>query len=80
LKSLLGYYKNLEWPIVFFTLAVFFININNSVYFLIGNIYMAKLGFTDAEIASFITYRTIAVMLFALPFGMFIKQKRITQC
>jgi len=38
---------------------------------------MAKLGFTDAEIASFITYRTIAVMLFALPFGMFIKQKRI---
>lgn len=38
---------------------------------------MAKLGFTDAEIASFITYRTIAVMLFALPFGMFIKQKNI---
>lgn len=38
---------------------------------------MAKLGFTDAEIASFITYRTFAVMLFALPFGMFIKQKNI---
>lgn len=38
---------------------------------------MAKLGFTDAEIASFITYRTIAIMLFALPFGMFIKQKAI---
>jgi len=38
---------------------------------------MAKLGFTDAEIASFITFRTMAVMLFALPFGMFIKQKAI---
>jgi len=77
LKNLLAYYRNLERPIVFFTLAVFFININNAVYFLIGNIYMAKLGFTDAEIASFITYRTIAIMLFALPFGMFIKRKAI---
>jgi len=38
---------------------------------------MAKLQFTDGEIASFITYRTLATMALALPFGMLIKQKRI---
>jgi len=38
---------------------------------------MAKLGFSDTEIASCITFLTLAVMLFALPFGMFIKQKAI---
>jgi len=38
---------------------------------------MAKLNFTDGEIASFITYRTIAVMFLALPLGMQIKQHKI---
>lgn len=38
---------------------------------------MAKLNFTDGEIASFITYRTIAVMFLALPLGMLIKQHKI---
>jgi len=35
------------------------------------------LQFTDGEIASFITYRTLATMTLALPFGMLIKQKKI---
>ncbi len=38
---------------------------------------MAKLNFTDAEIASFVTYRTLAVMVLALPFGMLIKKRKI---
>jgi len=38
---------------------------------------MAKLQFTDGEIASFITYRTLATMTLALPFGMLIKKRKI---
>jgi len=77
LKSLWTNYRNLEKQIVYFTAAVFFINLNNSIYFLIANIYMAKLQFTDGEIASFITYRTLATMTLALPFGMLIKKRKI---
>jgi len=77
LKSLWASYRNLEKQTVYFIAAVFCINLNNSIYFLIANIYTAKLQFTDGEIASFITYRTLATMALALPFGMLIKQKKI---
>lgn len=35
---------------------------------------MSKAGFNDAEIASFITYRFMGVMILAFPFGMYIKK------
>jgi hypothetical protein len=46
-----------------------------AAFFLILNIYLAKQGFSDPEIANFISYRFLAVMLLAFPLGFFIKGK-----
>ena len=73
----LNRYKAISPQIKNFILASFFIQLNNSVYFLIANIYMSKAGFSDTEIASFVTSRFLLVMLFAFPFGMFIKTQRL---
>ena len=57
--------------------AEFFIQIIGAAFFLILNIYLAKEGFSDAEIANFISYRFLAVMLLAFPLGFYIKGKRL---
>ena len=53
--------------------AEFFIQLIGSSFFLILNIYLAKSGFSDPEIAGFISYRFLAVMLLAFPLGFYIK-------
>ena len=55
--------------------AEFFIQFIGSAFFLILNIYLAKKGFSDPEIANFISYRFLAVMLLAFPLGIYIKGK-----
>ena len=57
--------------------AEFFIQIIGSAFFLILNIYLSKEGFSDPEIANFISYRFLAVMLLAFPLGFYIKGKRL---
>ena len=41
------------------------------------NLYMLKCGYTDVQIAHYISWRYIAVVLFAVPFGMYLRQRRI---
>ena len=53
----------------------FFIQLIGSAFFLILNIYLVKNGFSDPEIANFISYRFLAVMLLAFPLGFYIKGK-----
>ena len=55
--------------------AEFFIQLIGASFFLILNIYLAKKGFSDPEIANFISYRFLAVMLLAFPLGFYIKGK-----
>ena len=55
--------------------AEFFIQLIGAAFFLILNIYLAKQGFSDPEIANFISYRFLAVMLLAFPLGFYIKGK-----
>ena len=55
--------------------AEFFVQLIGSAFFLILNIYLAKQGFSDPEIANFISYRFLAVMLLAFPLGFYIKGK-----
>ena len=55
--------------------AAFFIQLIGAAFFLILNIYLAKQGFSDSEIANFISYRFLAVMLLAFPLGFYIKGK-----
>ena len=44
---------------------------------MILNIYLAKKGFSDPEIANYISYRFLAVMLLAFPLGFYIKNKAL---
>ena len=55
--------------------AEFFIQLIGAAFFLILNIYLVKQGFSDPEIANFISYRFLAVMLLAFPLGVYIKGK-----
>ena len=57
--------------------AEFFIQLVGSSFFLILNIYLSKEGFTDSEIANFISYRFLAVMIMAFPLGFYIKGKKL---
>ncbi len=53
--------------------AEFFVQLIGAAFFLILNIYLSKQGFSDPEIAHFISYRFLAVMLLAFPLGFYIK-------
>jgi MFS family permease len=57
--------------------AGFFIQLVGASFFLILNIYLAKRGYKDYEIANFISYRFLAVMLLAFPLGRYIKGKKL---
>ena len=65
----------LEEHVLLMIKAEFFIQLIGSAFFLILNIYLAKQGFSDPEIANFISYRFLAVMLLAFPLGFYIKGK-----
>lgn len=57
--------------------AEFFIQIIGAAFFLILNIFLAKSGFSDPEIANFISYRFLAVMVLGFPLGIYIKGKAL---
>ena len=77
LKDLLINYQNLESHILSVIKAQFFIQIVGGAFFLILNIYLSVNSFSDSEIANFISYRFLAVMLLAFPLGFFIKGKNL---
>ena len=68
-------YLQLEEHILLMIASEFFIQLIGSAFFLILNIYLVKNGFSDPEIANFISYRFLAVMLLAFPLGFYIKGK-----
>ena len=57
--------------------AEFFVQLIGAAFFLILNILLAKQGFSDPEIANYISYRFLAVMVLAFPLGFFIKGKAL---
>ena len=74
-KALINKYLNLESHILLMIKAEFFIQLIGAAFFLILNIYLVKQGFSDPEIANFISYRFLAVMLLAFPLGFYIKAR-----
>lgn len=52
-------------------------NLVNGSFILILNIYLRKMGFNDAQIGSFTSFRFLGVLLFAFPFGIYIKGKSL---
>lgn len=53
------------------------VQILNGAFFLISNLYLSKEGYNHTEISDFIFYRFLGVLFLAMPFGMFIKTRKL---
>jgi len=76
-KALVQDYLKLEKNVLLMIKAEFFIQLIGAAFFLILNIYLAKNSFSDSEIANFISYRFLAVIVLAFPLGIFIKGRSL---
>jgi MFS family permease len=70
-------YKKIEQPVKNAIASEFFIQTVNATFMNILPLYMTRKGFTDKEIALFITFRFIGVFLLALPLGRLIKGRKL---
>lgn len=70
-------YSDIELDIKRLIAAEFFLQIVNSAFTISLNLYLTKQGYSDTQIATFTADRFMAVMLFALPFGIYIKDKAL---
>ena len=70
-------YKNIELPIKNAIASEFFIQTVNATFMNILPLYMTRKGFTDKEIALFITFRFVGVFILALPLGRLIKERKL---
>lgn len=75
--AFLNDYKKLETQVLNVVYAEFFIQLVNATFMNILPLYMTREGFSDEEIALYITFRFLGVFILALPFGKFIKGKRL---
>lgn len=77
MKNILEKYSSISHNILILIKAQFFLQLVGAAFFLILNIYLSKNNFSDSEIASFISYRFLAVMLLAFPLGYFMKSRSL---
>jgi len=70
-------YKNLERPVLNVIISEFFIQMVNATFMNILPLYMTRKGFSDEEIALFITFRFLGVFILALPLGNLIKGRKL---
>src|SRR4051812_45305991 len=70
-------YQKIELPVKNAIASEFFIQLVNATFMNILPLYMTRKGFTDEEIALFITFRFLGVFILALPLGNFIKGKKL---
>lgn len=77
MKKILDRYRQLDAFVIDVLMAEFFLQMVNASFMLLINYYMHNQGYVDFQIADFISYRFLAVMLFAFPFGLFIKGRRL---
>ncbi len=77
LKRILNKYSLLPKRIHSLIAVQFFLNIIHVAFVLILNIYLRKKGFSDPQIANYNSLRFLGVLMFALPFGIFIKSRNL---
>ncbi len=75
--SIVNDYKKLEKPVKNAIASEFFIQMVNATFMNILPLFMTRKGFSDKEIALFITFRFIGVFVLALPLGNFIKGRKL---
>ncbi len=77
MRKIIASYGKLEKPVINMLLGEFFLQIVNAVFFLFLNFYMIGEGYRDYDIAYFVSFRFLSVMLFSLPLGLYIKGKKL---
>lgn len=77
MRSILNNYSKLPKPVIYLITGSLILHIVNGAFMLILNIYMSKLGYPDDEIARFTAFRFLGVLIFTVPFGMFIKGRNL---
>src|ERR1043166_523425 len=75
--SFINDYKKIERPVLNVIISEFFIQLVNATFMNILPLYMTRKGFSDEEIALFITFRFLGVFALALPLGRFIKGRHL---
>lgn len=75
--SFLEDYKKIEKPIFNVIVSEFFIQMVNATFMNILPLYMARMNYSEEEIALYITFRFIGVFFLALPIGKFIKGRKL---
>lgn len=75
LRLLIKRYLSVPRPIKLLITGAFLLQLLNASAMLIMNIYLSKLGYIDSEIADFVSYRFISILLLSIPFGLIIKGK-----
>lgn len=70
-------YRELSKPIRNAIASEFFIQMVNATFMNILPLYMLRQGFSSKEIALFITFRFVGVLLLAIPLGKFIKGQKL---
>lgn len=70
-------YQKIERPVRNAIASEFFIQMVNATFMNILPLYMTRKGFSDEEIALFITFRFLGVFVLAFPLGRFIKGRRL---
>ncbi|MBS1652170.1 MAG: MFS transporter [Bacteroidetes bacterium] len=70
-------YRNIEQNVLNVIFSEFFIQIVNVTFMNILPLYMSREGFSDEDIALFITFRFLGVFILAVPFGKKIKKRKL---
>jgi MFS family permease len=70
-------YNKIELPVRNVIASEFFIQVVNATFMNILPLYMHREGFSDKEIALFITFRFLGVFFLALPLGRYIKGRKV---
>ena len=70
-------YTSLQKPVLYAISAEFFIQLISNALLYILPLYMHTMSYTDGEIAGFVSYRFLAIVLITIPLGFFIKGRRL---
>ena len=77
IRQLIKRYLSVPRSIKLLVVGAFLLQMLNASANLIMNIYFSKLGYLDTDIADFVSYRLISILLFSIPFGLIIKGKSL---
>lgn len=77
MRDLIRSYLKLPKPILNLIASEFFLQLINTSFLSIQIIFMQNSGYSDYESAGFIAFRFLGVILLAVPFGYYIKGKKL---